>query len=207
MPTADDVVPGHNRCILIRHGQTEWSRARRHTGRTDLPLLPEGREQAAGLAGRLAAGGFAFSRVMTSCLRRAIETAEFAGLTAPSGPAGPGGAVMDPDLNEWDYGAYEGLTTAEVRRERPGWNLFDDGAPGGETAAEVGARVDRVIALIRAADGDVVCVAHAHVLRVFGARWLGLPATDARHLTLEPASISVVGWERDEPVIEVWNST
>jgi probable phosphoglycerate mutase len=140
-----------------------------------------------------------FSAVLTSPLRRARRTCELAGLGD--------GAVVDPDLSEWDYGTYDGLTTAEIRVERPGWDLFTDGAPGGETAADVAGRVDRVIDRIRAAPGTVACVAHAHVLRVLAARWIGLEPTGGRYFVLAPASLSELGWERGGPVISGWNQT
>jgi probable phosphoglycerate mutase len=182
-------------CLLIRHGETEWSLSGRHTGRTDLPLLAEGAVQAEGLRAGLAERTFAL--VLSSPLLRARQTADAAGL---------GGWVeVDPDLAEWDYGRYEGRTTADIRTERSGWDLFDDGAPDGETADEVGIRVDRVIDRVRQADGDVAVVAHAHVLRVLAARWLGLDATAGRYLVLGPASVSVLGWEREQAVICAWN--
>ena len=181
--------------MVIRHGETEWSRTGRHTGRTDLPLLPEGEEQARALGLTLA--GQPFTTVLTSPLIRARETCRLAGLGE--------GAVVDPDLAEWDYGSYEGLTTAEIRRERPGWDLFEDGAPGGERAEDVGRRVDRVIERVRAVPGDVACVAHGHVLRVMAARWAGLEAPAARSLALAPASLGELEWEREQPVISRWN--
>ncbi len=184
------------RCVLLRHAETAWSRDGRHTGRTDLPLLPEGEAQVRQL--RPAMERFEFSQVLTSPLGRARRTCELAGL---------GPATVDPDLLEWDYGAYEGRTTAEIRLERPGWSLFDDGAPGGESAADVGRRVDRVVARVRAAEGDVACVAHAHVLRVLAARWLGLSADAGRLLVLGPASFSVLGWEREQAVVRRWNES
>ncbi|MGH9079663.1 MAG: histidine phosphatase family protein [Acidimicrobiales bacterium] len=183
------------RCLLLRHGETEWSRDGRHSGRTDLLLLPEGEDQARALATRLAP--YRTATVLTSPLRRARDTCELAGLGRD--------AVADPDLCEWDYGSYDGLTTAEIRFERPGWDLFDDGTPDGEDAADVGRRADRVIARIRSTPGDVVCVAHAHVLRVLGARWIGLEPTGGRHFRLAPCSISELGWERQVPVICGWN--
>jgi probable phosphoglycerate mutase len=182
-------------CVLIRHGETEWSLDRRHTGRTDLPLLPEGRKQAEALRGPLE--GRTFTAVLVSPLQRAVETCQLAGLGDQ--------AEVEPDLLEWDYGAYEGRTTVDIHRERPDWDLFEDGAPGGETAAEVGVRVDRVIARVRALEGDVALVAHAHLLRVLAARWVGLPPDRARSFTLGPASLSVLGWERTEPVVSRWN--
>jgi probable phosphoglycerate mutase len=182
-------------CFLVRHGETEWSLSHRHTGRTDLPLLPEGRTQAVGLQGRLV--GHRFAAVLESPLLRARETCR---LAAPEGPV-----EVDPDLAEWDYGAYEGRTTAEIRSERPGWDLFDDGAPGGEDVAAVARRVDRVIARVRSTEGETVCFAHGHVLRVLAARWAGWDPAAGRGLLLDPASLSVLGWERDQPVIAAWN--
>jgi broad specificity phosphatase PhoE len=184
-----------HRCVLIRHGETEWSRNGRHTGHSDLPLLPEGEAQAAALAPRLA--GRTFSAVFVSPLGRARATCELAGIGAEM--------TIDPDLCEWNYGTYDGLTTEEIRAERPDWDLFADGAPGGESADEVGARVDRVIERVRAQPGDVACVAHSHVLRVMGARWLGLGPESARLFVLSPASVSELGWERGQAVIASWN--
>jgi len=184
-----------HQCVLVRHGQTEWSRDGRHTGRTDLGLLPEGVAQAQALGPRLA--GYRFTEVLTSPLRRARETCELAGLGE--------GAIVDPDLADWDYGAYEGLTTPEIRSQRPGWELFADGAPGGETATDVGARVDRVIQRVRSVPGDVALVAHSHVLRVLAVRWIGLDPGGGRELVIRPASISELGWEREHPVIMGWN--
>ena len=183
------------RCVLVRHGETEWSLEGRHTGRTDLALLPEGEAQARALRPSLSA--FAFATVLASPLRRARETADLAGLG--------GEVVAEPDLAEWDYGAYEGVTTAQIRAERPGWDLFDDGAPDGESAHDVAVRVDRVIARIRAVAGDVACVAHSHVLRVLAARWIGLDPTVGRSLILDPAGLSELGWEREHPVVHSWN--
>ena len=185
----------NRRLLLVRHGETEWSRSGRHTGRTDLPLLPEGVAQARALRPRMAA--FRSATVLTSPLRRARDTCSLIGLGEH--------AITDPDLAEWDYGSSEGRTTAEIRTERPGWDLFDDGPPDGESAADVGRRVDRVIARVRAAPGDVVCVAHAHVLRVLGARWIGLDPTGGRHFRLAPCSLSELGWEREHPVISSWD--
>jgi probable phosphoglycerate mutase len=183
------------RCVLVRHGETEWSLDGRHTGRTDLPLLPEGIEQARAL--RPALSTRTFATVLTSPLLRARETAELAGLGS--------GAVVDPDLAEWDYGAYEGVTTNQIRTERPGWELFADGVPDGETAGDVAARVDRVIARVRALPGDVACVAHSHVLRVLAARWIGLDPGVGRSLVLDPAAVSELGWDREHPVVLSWN--
>ncbi len=181
--------------MLIRHGETEWSRTGRHTGRTDLPLLPEGERQAEALAPKLAA--YTWAAVLTSPSIRARRTCELAGLGQ--------GAIVDPDLLEWDYGSYDGLTTAEIRRDRPGWDLFRDGAPGGESAADVGVRVDRVIRRVQDMPGDVVCVAHAHVLRVMAAHWIGQDVAVARCFVLGPASLSQLGWDREQAVISMWN--
>ncbi|HEY1465825.1 MAG TPA: histidine phosphatase family protein [Acidimicrobiales bacterium] len=189
--------PTGSRCFLIRHGETEWSLSRRHTGLTDLPLLPEGRLQAESL--RAALGRHAFRLVLHSPLTRAAETSRLAGLEA--------GAKIEPDLAEWDYGMYEGLTTAEILEKNPGWDLWRDGCPGGESPSQVGARVDRVIATVRSAPGDVACVAHSHVLRALGARWVGLAVDGGKYFTLDPASLSILAWEHGRPVVNVWNRT
>jgi broad specificity phosphatase PhoE len=181
--------------VLVRHGETEWSRAGKHTGRTDVPLTEEGRAQASALGAAL--GGWRFALVLTSPLSRAVETCRLAGL---------GEVAQERDeLREWDYGAYEGRTTAEIREERPGWTLWRDGVPDGETAAEVGARADRVIAELRAAEGDGVVFAHGHLLRVLAARWLGLEPADGRYFALDTATIGVLGYEREAAVIRLWN--
>lgn len=188
--------------VLVRHGQTEWSKVRRHTGRTDLPLTEEGERQARALRPLLAERRFAF--VLTSPLSRAGQTAELAGLS---------GAVVHPDLAEWDYGAYEGITTAEVHRERPGWNLWTDGVPPGppecpgESPDQVGGRADRVLADLAPAQerGDVVLVAHSHLLRVLTSRWLGLPASGGAMFRLDTGSVSTLGVEHDRPVLTSWN--
>jgi probable phosphoglycerate mutase len=185
---------GH-RCLLVRHGETEWSLNGRHTGRTDLPLLPGGEAQARSLRPKL--GQYDLAAVLTSPLRRARETCALAGLGDR--------AETDPDLAEWDYGSYEGLTTEEIRRERAGWELFADGVPNGESAHDVGERVDRVIARVRAVDGDVACVAHSHVLRVMAARWIGLDPTGGRLFVLGPGGLSELGWDRDRAVVVRWN--
>jgi probable phosphoglycerate mutase len=195
--------------ILLRHGQTEWSRTGKHTGRTDIPLTADGEAAAAALAPALA--GTKFAAVFTSPAQRAARTAELAGL---GGPDSGDNVKQDPDLWEWDYGGYEGKTTAEIQRTRPGWYLWRDGViPGdaqhpGETVEEVGARADRVLA--RAAellpDGDVALVAHGHVLRVLTARWLRLPPSDGKLFRLDTSTISTLGTEHDEPVIQRWNA-
>ena len=183
--------------VLVRHGQTEWSVSGQHTGTTDIPLTDEGRRHAEALGGRLAA--WSFARVLTSPLARAFDTCRLAGL-------GDGAQPTD-DLREWDYGEYEGRRTVDIREERPGWVLWRDGVPGGETAEQVGLRADRVIDVARSAGGDVALFAHGHVLRVIGARWIGLPPDHGALLALSTASISVLGWERETAVIERWNET
>ncbi len=184
---------------LVRHAETEWSKAHRHTGRTDLPLTEDGRAHAAALAPRLA--GHAFAHVRVSPLGRARETAQLAGvdLAAPH-------VVLDDDLQEWDYGDYEGISTADIRQERPGWFLWRDGCPGGEAAADVGARVDRVIEAVCAVEGDSLIVAHGHLLRVLTARWTQQdPAAGAR-LLLDTGGICVLGQEREVRAVRRWNS-
>lgn len=188
---------------IIRHGETEWSRAGRHTGRTDIPLTPEGEEQAR-TAGKLVADQD-FAVVLASPLQRARATAVLAGLPD---------ADLDPDLMEWDYGGYEGLTTKHIRETVPGWYLWRDGVvPGdaehpGEQVSDVGARVDRVLERVRpalAAGDDVALVAHGHLLRVLTARWLGLPPEDGRLFALATAGVSTLGYEHDLPVMTAWN--
>ncbi|MBP2702580.1 histidine phosphatase family protein [Microbispora sp. RL4-1S] len=187
--------------ILLRHGETEWSRAGRHTGRTDLPLTSRGEDQARALSA--VAGGHDFSLVLVSPAQRARRTAELAGVAAYE---------VDPNLWEWDYGGYEGVTTAEIRRTRPGWYVWRDGiVPGdrdhpGESVEHVGERADKVVSRIRATDGDVLIVAHGHLLRVLAARWLGLPAADGRYLRLDTGTYSSLGYEHDEPVLLRWNA-
>jgi broad specificity phosphatase PhoE len=185
----------NGRIFLVRHGQTEWSRAGRHTGRTDVPLEPEGRAEAEA-AGALLAGR-EFALVLTSPLQRAAETCRLAGF----GDRGE----HSRDLLEWDYGEYEGRTSAEIRSENPGWTLWTGGVPGGETAADVGRRADRVVARARATTGDTLCFAHGHVLRVLAARWTGLPPAGGRLLLLDVGTVSVLGWERETPVVARWN--
>jgi probable phosphoglycerate mutase len=188
--------------ILLRHGQTEWSLAGKHTGRTDVALTPQGVAAAAALAPMLARRKIA--AVFTSPASRAVRTAQLAGLHA---------AKQDPDLWEWDYGGYEGMTTEQIRRQRPGWYLWRDGVIGGdaahpgETVQEVSARADRVLdrAAVSLPDGDVVLVAHGHVLRVLTARWLGLPPPDGRLFRLDTGTVSTLGTEHDQPVILTWN--
>jgi probable phosphoglycerate mutase len=183
------------RIVLIRHAQTEWSVSGQHTGRTDLPLLPEGRERAEQLRPVLAEHDFAL--VLTSPLQRAADTARLAGLDA---------AELEPDLVEWDYGEYEGRTKADIRAERPGWQLFRDGAPGGESPADVAARADRVIERAVRADGDVALVAHGHILRTIAVRWVEQPLELGPRLPFEAGHVSVLGLERELRVIRHWGS-
>ena len=184
---------------LGRHGETAWSLSGQHTGRTDLPLTAGGERQAQALGERLR--GLVFAQVLTSPSQRAVRTCELAGFGAA--------AEIDPDLAEWDYGDYEGRRTAEILTERPDWQLFRDGAPGGESPGQIGARADQAVARIRAVHGNVLVVSSAHISRVLAARWLGLPPSGGRHYVLSTASLSVLGYEHNltEPVIRLWNDT
>jgi probable phosphoglycerate mutase len=183
------------RVFLVRHGETEWSVTGQHTGRTDLPLTEEGRRQAKRLGARLAREDFAL--VLVSPLSRALETARLAGFGDV--------AAADPKLMEWDYGAYDSLTAAEIRQDRPGWTPWQGGYPGGETLEELAARAERVLARVREVDGDVALFAHGHILRVIAARWLEQPPVEASRYSLATATVSVLAWERETPVIERWN--
>jgi broad specificity phosphatase PhoE len=180
---------------IVRHGETTWARLGRHTSTTDVPLTATGREDARRI-GRLLEHQ-AFALVMASPKRRALDTARLAGF---------GDRVeLTDDLLEWNYGADEGRTTPEIRAERPGWTIWRNGPKDGETKRHVAARVDRVIARARAARGDTLAFAHGHVLRALTARWLDLPVRDGRLFELGTATLSVLGWEREQPVIERWN--
>jgi broad specificity phosphatase PhoE len=181
--------------VLVRHGETEWTRSGKHTGHTDIPLTDAGRREAEVVGHALR--GRSFALVLTSPLQRAAETCRLAGFGD--------GALRRDELKEWDYGAYEGRKTADIRKERPGWTLWRDGVPDGEMPAQVGERVDRVIAELRSAAGDVAVFAHGHVLRVLAARWLGLEAEAGRLFALDPATISALGYEREIPVLRLWN--
>jgi broad specificity phosphatase PhoE len=181
--------------VLVRHAETEWSREGRHTGLTDIPLSDEGRATARALAGRLRR--WDFERVLVSPLSRARETCELCGL-------GERAEVLD-DLHEWDYGEYEGLTTPQIREQRPEWVLWRDGCPGGEDARQVGERADRVIAVIGERSGPVAVFSHGHMLRVLGARWIALDPSQGARLGLSTAAISVLGYERDTRVLALWN--
>ncbi|SDY96905.1 probable phosphoglycerate mutase [Micromonospora pattaloongensis] len=182
--------------VLVRHGQTEWSAAGRHTSYTDLDLTPVGEQQARELGARLT--GRAFAAVLSSPRRRARRTAELAGVAVTD---------IDDDLAEWHYGEYEGITTPQIRARRPDWELWRDGCPGGESPEQVAARLDRVLARAVAllARGDVALVAHGHCLRVAGARWIGEPARTGGRLRLDTATLSVLGYEHARPVILRWN--
>jgi broad specificity phosphatase PhoE len=182
---------------LVRHGETEWSANGRHTGSTDLPLTERGRAAARAVAPILRA--HAFTAVLTSPLQRASETCVLAGL-------GDAAEVVD-DLREWDYGEYEGLTTPQIRESKPAWTVWRDGCPGGESAADVGVRADRVVAKLRGIDGDVAVFGHGHFLRVLGARWCGLAPDAGAVLALDTATLSRLGWEREQPVLRTWNAT
>jgi broad specificity phosphatase PhoE len=182
---------------LVRHGETAWSLSRQHTGRTDIPLTERGERDARALSARLQ--GIEFAKVLTSPLTRARRTAELAGFTDR--------LEIDPDLMEWDYGAYEGRRTSDIRKEHPGWTSFVEGSPGGETVADVGVRADRVIARLRAIEGNTLIFAHRDILRVLIVRWIELPAIEGRRLYLETSSVSILGYDHDlsEPVIRGLN--
>lgn len=182
---------------IFRHGETDWSRRGMHTGRTDRPLTAEGEREAMALRRRV--GGRNFALVLSSPLSRAWETCRLAGYGDV--------ARAEDDLREWDDGVYEGRTTAEIQRETPGWTIWDGEVPGGETAAEVGRRADRVIRQATEAGGDVALFAHGHLLRVLAARWLGLAPSEGRFFALGTSSIGVLGYEREARVIRAWNIT
>jgi probable phosphoglycerate mutase len=184
------------RAVLIRHGETEWTLNSRHTGNTDIPLTDNGRDAARQLAPLAAKASF--SLVLTSPMRRAQETCTLAGLGDR--------AQVDANLREWHYGEYEGLTAQEIYARQPGWRVFTDGCPGGESPADVALRVDCVIARIRSAEGDVALFAHGHVFRVFAARWLGLPPAAGSHFLLDPATVSVLSHYRGRPAVKCWNA-
>ncbi len=192
----DDVLPI---VYLARHGETAWSLSGQHTGLTDLPLTERGERNARNLAERLK--GLTFAAVFTSPLRRAVRTCELAGFGAR--------AKVDPCLLEWNYGEYEGRRTPDIHRDRPGWQLFRDGCPGGETPDQVGVRADRVVSQVRAIQGNVLIFSSGHFLRVLAARWLGLEPGAGRYFALSTASVSALGYEHDlsQPVIRLWDDT
>jgi broad specificity phosphatase PhoE len=191
------IAPTVGEAVTVRHAETEWSLHGRHTGRTDIPLTARGRDTARALRDRLS--GWSFDLVLVSPLGRARETCELCGLDA--------GAELTPALLEWDYGDYEGLTTSEIRAQRPDWRLWRDGCPGGESPADVGARADQVIAQIGASRGKVAVFSHGHMLRVLGARWIALDPGSGARLSLSTAAICVLGHERETTVIARWNDT
>ena len=194
MSAATDISTNRLRELyFIRHGETLWSLSGRHTGRTEIPLTPHGEEQAREVGERLRKLGF--SHVLTSPRQRARQTCELAGLTPP--------AEIDPDLSEWDYGDYEGLTTAQIRMQRPKWNVYRDGCPGGETPAQVSDRADCVIARFAAAEGKIALFSHGQFGCVLAARWIGLPVTKGQHFSLGPASVNILGYNPGHPEIPV----
>jgi probable phosphoglycerate mutase len=187
------------RVYLVRHGETEWSASRRHTGRTEVPLTVAGEDEGRELAARLR--GILFDRVQTSPRQRAVRTCDLAGL----GPV----AEVDPDLTEWDYGDYEGQLSVDIHETRPDWNLFRDGCPGGESPEQVSDRADRVIARLRRLHGEIAVFSHGHFGRVLGVRWIGLSVRHAQSLLLRTASISILSYDHgrsDQPAIALWNA-
>jgi broad specificity phosphatase PhoE len=185
-----------NEVYLVRHGETAWSLSGQHTGSTDIPLTDNGKNVARELGEKL--NGHEFAAVWSSPLSRALETATLAGFTD--------GVRVDDRLKEWDYGEYEGMTTAEIRKTRPDWFLWRDGCPGGESPEQIGERADGLVRDIRDVEGDVLLFAHGHILRVITARWLGYPPGDGMHFSLGTATLSMLGWERDAPSIWRWNA-
>jgi broad specificity phosphatase PhoE len=186
----------NHRVFLIRHGETEWSLSGQHTGVTDIPLTENGRSVAKRLAPIM--GKLTFAGVLTSPLSRARQTCELAGLGER--------AENDCELMEWNYGEYEGLTSRQIQAKVPGWMLFNDGCPGGESPEQIGGRVDRVIARVRSVEGHVALFAHGHIFRVFVARWIGLPVSAGCHFLLDTATVSVLGYYGDIPAVKRWNA-
>jgi broad specificity phosphatase PhoE len=188
------------RIYLIRHGETEWSLTGQHTGRTDIPLTAHGEEQASAVGSLLR--GITFTHVLTSPMQRARRTCDLSQLRRP--------AVVDPDLSEWDYGRYEGQKTVDIWRGRPGWNVFRDGCPAGETTDEVGSRADHLIAALCSLEGNVALYSHGQFGAVFAARWIGLPVLEGQHFVLDAAALSILGYSSahpDIPVVALWNET
>ena len=184
-----------SRIVVVRHGETEWSLSGQHTSRTDLPLTTAGRKRATALRDLLA--GYRFALVLSSPLRRALETCEIAGY---------GHVVeLDDELHEWNYGEYEGLTTPQIREKRPDWNLWRDGCPGGESPAEVAQRADRVLARLDSAEGDALAFAHGHILRVLAARWAEMKVAEGARFKFGAGALGVLGHERETRAIEHWN--
>ena len=187
---------GKQKVFVVRHGETTWSLSGQHTGVTDIPLTERGRAVARRLQPILAKPSFAL--VLTSPLSRARETCELAGVGSQ--------AAVEPDLVEWNYGEYEGLTPKQIHARWPGWMLFRDGCPGGETPEQVGTRADRVIARVHTAPGHVALFAHGHIFRVLVARWIGLPPTAGQHFLLDTATLNILSYYRDSPAVKVWNA-
>jgi probable phosphoglycerate mutase len=183
--------------VLVRHGETEWSLSGQHTGTTDIPLTEHGRDQARQLRPLLCGSDYAL--VLSSPLQRARATCELAGLGHRM--------QIDPDLLEWNYGDYEGVTPAEIERTAPGWTIFTDGCPGGETPEQVGARVDRLMCKVREQAGRVALFAHGHVFRVLAARWIGLPPREGRHFMLDTSTVSVLSYYHGTPALKRWNAS
>jgi len=190
------VSANHPLLYVVRHGATEWSRSGQHTGRTDLPLLPEGEEQARATGSLLA--NIDFSLVLCSPMQRARRTCELAGLLDC--------AVTENDLQEWDYGDYEGVTTPKIRETVPGWTVWSGVCPNGETIEQVSNRADRVIERVRNESGNVIVFAHGHILRILTARWCELDPVEGQRFILDPATLSILGWERETPAVRQWNS-
>jgi len=187
----------HHKIYLIRHGETEWTVSGKHTGRTDIPLTEKGEEQSKALGKFLKGTGF--QKVFCSPSTRAKETCRHCGLFAH--------AQIENDLQEWDYGKYEGITTVEIKKTNPHWSIFAQGAPDGESVADVGHRANRVLGMIRSTPGDIAVFSSGHFLRVLAARWLDMPANFGERFILSPASLSILGFERDRPAIHLWNQT
>lgn len=195
LPTPADADPRRPRLWLVRHGETEWAKNGRHTGKTDIPLTDLGRSQAIAVGRKI--GKQAFAQVLSSPMSRALDTCRIAGFGAR--------VELVDDLREWDYGADEGRTTEDIRRERPGWSIWGDGPSGGETIDDLSRRADRVIERVLAAPGDVLCFSHGHVLRIMAARWLDLAPVEGRRFALSTATLSVLGWEREIADVQRWN--
>ena len=187
----------HHKIYLIRHGETEWTLSGKHTGRTDIPLTKNGEEQSQNIGRYLK--GMGFQKVLTSPLIRAKETCRLSGLFTH--------ALIDEDHREWNYGDYEGITSAEIRKKDPHWTIFTGGAPGGESIADIGARANRVLGTIRSIPGDVAVFSHGHFLRALAARWIEMPVAFGQQLVLSPASLSILGYEKEKPAIITWNQT
>lgn len=189
------MIHTHHKIYLIRHAETEWTVTGQHTGKTDLALTHKGEEQAKGLKDLLK--GIGFQKILVSPLQRATRTCELAGFFHD--------AIIEKDLVEWNYGDYEGLTTKQIHASFPTWNIFHEGAPGGESLADVSHRAGRVLGLIRSVPGDVAIFSSGHFLRVLAARWLDMPPSFGEHLVLKPASLSILGYERSSTAILLWN--